>query len=90
MIREPKIGTHLISPRTGYSHHGIYVGNGKVIHYSGLADGLESGPVEEADIQTFSARVKIGSATVKKYYARFSIRAIFDRKHSRQTARPPE
>ncbi|EFL5564207.1 hydrolase, partial [Escherichia coli] len=30
------LGAHLSSDRPGYTHHGIYVGNGKVIHYSGL------------------------------------------------------
>ncbi|HAT1529530.1 lecithin retinol acyltransferase family protein [Aeromonas hydrophila] len=26
-------GDHLISPRIGYEHHGIYVGDDWVIHY---------------------------------------------------------
>ncbi|WP_206171903.1 lecithin retinol acyltransferase family protein [Thiorhodococcus mannitoliphagus] len=40
------LGAHLISPRGGYTHHGIYVGDGHVVHYSGLAAGRTSGPVE--------------------------------------------
>lgn len=36
-IPEPPIGSHLISPRTAFNHHGLYAGNGKVIHYSGMA-----------------------------------------------------
>ncbi|MDR1758930.1 MAG: lecithin retinol acyltransferase family protein [Fibrobacter sp.] len=36
-LPEPPVGAHLISPRKGFHHHGLYVGNGKVIHYSGMA-----------------------------------------------------
>ena len=30
-----QIGDHLVTPRTGYTHHGMYLGNQQVIHYSG-------------------------------------------------------
>ena len=30
-----QIGDHLVTPRTGYTHHGLYLGNQQVIHYSG-------------------------------------------------------
>nr|WP_321241309.1 lecithin retinol acyltransferase family protein [uncultured Tolumonas sp.] len=30
-----QIGDHLVTPRTGYTHHGLYLGNQHVIHYSG-------------------------------------------------------
>ena len=49
------IGDHLVSSRTGYTHHGIYVGNGLVIHYSGFADGINTGPVEETTLELFKA-----------------------------------
>jgi len=49
----PEIGSHLKTPRLGYTHHGIYVGNYKVVHYAGLADGLNSAPVEETTIEKF-------------------------------------
>jgi len=49
----PEIGSHLKTPRLGYTHHGIYVGNYKVVHYAGLADGLNSAPVEETTIENF-------------------------------------
>lgn len=48
------VGSHLVTPRFGYTHHGIYVGEGRVIHYSGLADGLDTGPVEETTIEAFT------------------------------------
>ena len=36
-LPEPPVGAHLISPRRGFKHHGLYIGKGKVIHYSGMA-----------------------------------------------------
>ena len=37
---EPPPGAHLVSSsRRLYRHHGIYVGRGRVIHYSGFAYG---------------------------------------------------
>jgi hypothetical protein len=47
-------GTHLVTDRTGYTHHGIYVGDGRVVHYAGLANGFESGPVEEVSLEQFA------------------------------------
>jgi hypothetical protein len=47
-------GTHLVTDRTGYTHHGIYVGDGRVVHYAGLANGLEGGPVEEVSLEQFA------------------------------------
>ena len=52
---EPQPGTHLVTPRHGYRHHGIYVGEGKVMHYGGLCRSLHSGPVEEVSIVRFAA-----------------------------------
>jgi len=49
----PEIGSHLKTPRLGYTHHGIYVGNYKVVHYAGLADGLNSAPVKETTFEKF-------------------------------------
>ncbi|MBM3395582.1 MAG: hydrolase, partial [Betaproteobacteria bacterium] len=41
------VGSHLITPRRGYIHHGVYVGEGRVIHYAGFKGFLRAGPVEE-------------------------------------------
>lgn len=80
MTQEPKLGAHLISPRTGYSHHGIYVGHDRVVHYSGLADGFASGPVEETDLETFSAG---NGFTVKTYKNSFPSEKVVQRAKSR-------
>ena len=51
---EPQPGSHLISPRRGYVHHGIYVGDGKVVHYGGLARARLRGRIEEVSITQFA------------------------------------
>jgi len=50
---EPPVGSHLVTPRRGYTHHGIYVGAGKVVHYAGLARGWQRGAVEEVSLAGF-------------------------------------
>jgi len=52
--QEPPLGTHIVTQRRGYTHHGIYVGDGKVVHYAGLARGLHRGPVEEVSLARFA------------------------------------
>jgi hypothetical protein len=57
---EPALGTHLVTSRRGYTHHGIYVGRGMVVHYSGLSRLLRSGPVEEVPMHRFSMGRPVG------------------------------
>jgi hypothetical protein len=52
--REPPIGAHMVTPRRGYTHHGIYVGRGRVVQYGGLSFGLRRGPVEEVPLSQFA------------------------------------
>ncbi len=52
--QDPAPGTHLVTSRRGYMHHGIYVGHGMVVHYAGLSRLLHSGPVEEVTMSRFS------------------------------------
>jgi hypothetical protein len=49
------IGAHLVTQRRGYEHHGIYVGNGRVVHYAGFAGSAHRGPVEEVELTRFAA-----------------------------------
>jgi hypothetical protein len=51
---EPPLGAHMVTPRRGYTHHGIYVGGGRVVQYGGLSWGLRRGPVEEVPLAQFS------------------------------------
>src|SRR5512147_2552240 len=50
-----RIGDHLVSARRFITHHAIYVGNGQVIHYGGLASGLQAGPVKVSPLEDFLA-----------------------------------
>jgi hypothetical protein len=38
----------------GYAHHGIYVGDGNVVHYGALMYDIIRKPVEEVTLQTFA------------------------------------
>jgi Lecithin retinol acyltransferase len=47
-------GTHLTTPRLGYRHHGLYAGQGRVLHYRGMHRWLLwRGPVEEISLAQF-------------------------------------
>ena len=48
------VGAHLVAERDGYEHHGIYVGNGQVIHYAGFSRRQRCGPVERISIGCFA------------------------------------
>lgn len=69
--QEPPVGSHVVTPRRGYAHHGIYVGEGRVVHYAGLGYGLCRGPVEEISLARFTG----GHAV----YVRSDARIKFDR-----------
>jgi len=48
------LGAHLVTPRRGYSHHGIYVGRGRVVHYAGWSRAqFTRRPVEEVSLDQF-------------------------------------
>ncbi len=51
---QPRPGDHLVSPRRGYTHHGIYAGDGRVLHYSGWSRFLRSGTVSQATLPEFA------------------------------------
>jgi hypothetical protein len=52
-------GDHLVSGRRIlgaplYTHHGLFVGAGRVIHYAGNARPGQSGPIEEVSLEDFA------------------------------------
>ncbi len=53
--QEPPLGAHLTTSRRGYTHHGLHVGGGRVVHYSGFSGFWQCGPVEEVSLSRFSA-----------------------------------
>lgn len=54
MSTELQPGLHLTSRRRGYVHHGLYAGNGRVIHYAGYDRRFRRGPVEEVSLEQFA------------------------------------
>jgi Lecithin retinol acyltransferase len=53
-LGELPLGCWLVTPRRGYTHHGVYVGNGLVVHYAGLSRSWRRGPVEVVPLSEFS------------------------------------
>lgn len=50
-----QVGAHLVTEREGYTHHGIYVGHGQVIHYGGFHLCAMRRPVESVPLHRFAA-----------------------------------
>lgn len=73
-------GSHLVSPRKLYIHHGIYLGDGTVAHYSGLSGSLRAGPIEITDLQHFANG---HSVWVYQDYSAFTTDEIVVRAQSR-------
>ncbi|HTU66076.1 MAG TPA: lecithin retinol acyltransferase family protein [Steroidobacteraceae bacterium] len=50
---EPAIGAHLVAPWRGFAHHGIYVGDGRIVHYNARVYRFHRRPVEETSMAEF-------------------------------------
>lgn len=50
-----QIADHLVSRRLGYDHHGIYIGDGCVVHYSGSHSLMHKGAIEITSLEHFAA-----------------------------------
>ncbi|WP_197523916.1 lecithin retinol acyltransferase family protein [Cupriavidus sp. USMAHM13] len=76
-----RAGDHLITPRTGYKHHGIYVGHERVIHYSGFAQGMNRGAIEETTLAHFSngAPVQCREYAVRVYSPEETVERAYSR-----------
>ena len=74
-------GDHLVSPRVGYQHHGIYIGQQQVIHYQGLFGGNETNLVAQSPLREFSQ----GNAIRVQVHPcrRFSGKKSVERAHAR-------
>jgi len=75
------LGAHLIVKHFGYSHHGIYAGRGRVIHYSGFAHIFKKHPIEMTSIQRFAR----GKPIYTRHYPspRYKAKAVVRRMRSR-------
>jgi len=49
----PAPGAHLVTPWLGFIHHGVYVGDGRVVHYGALMYDIIRKPVEEVTLAQF-------------------------------------
>ena len=72
-----QVGDHLVTPRTGYTHHGLYIGNQQVIHYEGKF-GSDSGRIAKVTLTEFC---KGASCRVRDYPLR-----VYGRKESIERA----
>ncbi len=73
-------GTHLIAYRRGYTHHGIYLGGGRVVHYAGRIK-YPQGLIEEISLAEFSEGRALGAE--KRQTGRFNESEIVRRARSR-------
>ena len=48
------LGAHIVTPRRWYTHHGIYVGAGQVVHYEGLSSSLRRGRIAKVSLAEFA------------------------------------
>jgi len=78
---EPPLGAHLVTPRIGFVHHGIYVGEGRVMHCGGVSGLLPRGPVEEVSLQFFRRGRPV--AVRGGALPRFSAQEVIERARSR-------
>lgn len=67
MIGMPPRGSHIYSDRIGYTHHGIYVGMGCVVHHSGFAEAFKKGEIDITSLDEFCAG---NGYKVRKYSGR--------------------
>jgi hypothetical protein len=78
---EPPLAAHLVTPRRGYIHHGLYVGHGRIIHYPGLVGSLRRRAVEEVSLREFARGRPVAVRTDSK--PRFDREAVVLRARSR-------
>ena len=78
---EPPLGAHLVTPRHGYAHHGIYAGHGMVVHYAGYCHRHQRGPVEELSLAAFADGH--GITVLPAPMARYDASALVQRARSR-------
>ena len=86
MLQQKKrfpLGSHLIVTHFGYTHHGIYAGRGRVIHYSGFAHFFKKRPIEITSIEKFSfgKPIKVQKYINPKYSGRKVVRRMRSRMH---------
>jgi len=64
--KDLNIGDHIYVRRLVYSHHGIYAGDGNVIHYTGEEKEKKDPLIRETDIEAFLKAGKLRRRDYKK------------------------
>ncbi|MBB5410483.1 hypothetical protein HDG34_004438 [Paraburkholderia sp. HC6.4b] len=75
------IGGHLVTHRVGYTHHGIYVGDGKVLHYAGWSCSLRRAPVQETSLSEFADghEIRVERTPGRRYSREEVVRRAYSR-----------
>lgn len=76
-----QLGDHLVTPRLGYTHHGIFVGDDSVIHYSGFSNGISSGVIDVTSFEDFcnGKGVEVRTYENRKYSPEESVERAYSR-----------
>lgn len=84
---EIPLASHLVTPRKfkalTFTHHCIYIGGGRVIHYSGFSQTMASGPVAETALYDFAMGNPVQVLHYPKGSVRFTPEEIIRRARSR-------
>jgi len=82
-LGKPTMGAHLKSTRLKhlYTHHGIYLGEGRVIQYSGMGGKMGQAPVEIVTMERFLSGH--GYNVVPHPNASYTIEEVIERAYSR-------
>lgn len=80
-----RLGAHLVVKRKGCTHHGIYIGNGRVIHYACFSKAFKKDKVLETTYSKFAdgAIVEDYKLEYKLKVYRYNPRDIIERAKSR-------
>lgn len=75
-----QFGDHLVTPRTGYTHHGLYIGKQQVIHYEGKL-GCDSGCIAKVTLAEFcdGASCRIRDYPLRVYGRKESVERAYQR-----------
>ena len=68
------IGSHLVTPRIGYQHHGLYIGNEQVIHFTSNS---------QIEIVLLSEFKDGNGYSIQSFHSKFSRTEIVERAKSR-------
>jgi hypothetical protein len=80
-------GDHLVSPRRGFEHHGLYLGHGRVIHYAGgvvtsTSSGGETDCIECVSLSEFAQGRTV--QVIEHHRRRYDAHAAIARAYRRQ------